>query len=327
MLNCPFQPPFILCNGYVQTLAGLFYKPLQEFHFQREYLQMSDKGAVALDWFIHSTAKLKRTSPILVIFPRLTGNALSVGSICKLGVSKGMRPVVFNRRGYGSSLLFTSYLTRIGDTKDTRRVMEYIQSKFPLGKIIGVGIGAGCTTLFSYLGEFGSSSLMKAAVNISPSYDNTVGGRHIPKLYELLLLFHLKFHLILKNWKVLCNSIDIKEILIKTWTLKKFDYLVYCKSCGKDSFDSFCQRNDPMRDVDDIAVPVLCINSYDDPVSVKENIPFDIFELYPNLILVTVDKGGHCAFFENVKGESWVDRLAIQYLQHILEFVSNSKYR
>ncbi|XP_045172487.2 protein ABHD15-like [Mercenaria mercenaria] len=326
LLNRPFRPTFLLCNGYIQTIAGLLYRPLQEYNFQREYLQMPDKGVVALDWFIESTEKLRRNSLIIVIFPRLTGDALSVGRICRLGASKGMRSVVFNRRGHGSSLLTTSCLTSIGDTKDTRTVMEYILHKFPYGRIVGMGIGAGCTTLFSYLGEFGSSAVMKAAINISPSYDNTVGGLHIPKFYEIFLLFYFKL-MLLRNWKVLWKALDMKTVILRTWTLKQFEYLLHCKLCGEDTFESFCQRNDPMRDVDDIAVPVLCVNSQDDQVSVKENIPFDIFDMYPNLLLVTVEKGGHCAFYENVQGDSWVEELAINYIQHVSEFVSNSKLR
>lgn len=286
---------------------------------------MADKGVVALDWYKQSLAKLKRNSPILLIFPRLTGDAAGVASICKLGAFRGMRTVVFNRRGHGSSYLMSPNLTSTGDTKDTRKVMEYVFNKYPYVPIVGIGVGAGCATLFSYLGEYGSSSLMKAAVNISPSYDNTEKlCEQIPKLYELFLLFDLKA-MLLRNWRALHKIIDIKAAVLKAWTLKEFDYHVYCTMYGIETFEAFWQRNDPMRDVDDIAVPVLCINSLDDPVSVQEDIPFELFQFYPNLLLVTVDKGGHCAFHENVRGDSWANKLAINYVECVLEFMSNSR--
>lgn len=326
LLNRPFCPPFILRNGYTQTLASLLCNPLQEYEFEREYLQMDDKGVVALDWFNHSAMKLKRNSPILLIFPRLTGNALSVATICKIGASRNMRSVVFNRRGHGSSFLLSPNLTSTGDTKDIRKVVEYIFHKYPYVRIVGVGVGAGCATLFSYLGEFGSSSLMKAAVNISPSYDNTkLLCEQIPKFYEIIVLFHLKI-MLLRNWKVLGQVIDIKTAVLRAWTLKEFGYHVYCKLYGIETFEAFWQKNDPMRDVDDIAVPVLCINSLDDPVSVKENIPFDLFQFYPNLLLVTVERGGHCSFYENMQGDSWANTLAINFAENVLEFVSNSRF-
>jgi abhydrolase domain-containing protein 15 len=299
---------------------------MENFQFEREYLQTADKFIVALDWFKQSTTKLKRNSPIVLIFPRLTGDAISTGPLCKLVASRGMRAVVFNRRGHGVSFLLSAKLTSIGDTNDTRKVIEYIFNKYPYVQIIGIGIGAGSATLFSYLGEFGSSSLMKAAVNISPSYDNTEKlCEQIPKLYELYLLMDLKVMLI-KHWKVVKKLIDVRSVLLKAWSLKDFDYQVYCKMYGIETFEAFWQRNDPMRDVDDIAVPVLCINSLDDPVSVKENIPFDLFQFYPNLLLVTVEKGGHCAFYENMREDSWVNTIALNYIEYVLEFISNSKF-
>ncbi|XP_045173158.2 protein ABHD15-like [Mercenaria mercenaria] len=325
LLNRPFRPSFILRNGYVQTFVGVIYNPLEDYQFDREYLQTTDKSVVALDWFKPTTEKIKRNSPIILIFPRLTGDALSVGNICKLGALRGMRAVVINRRGHGSSFLLSPSLTSIGDTRDTRKVMEYISSKYPNVKIVGIGIGAGSATLFSYLGEFGSSSLMKAAVTVSPSYDNTeILCEQIPKLYEIYLLINLKL-MLLRNWKILNKFIDLKAALVKSWKLKEFDYQVYCKMYGIETFEAFWQRNDPMRDVDDIAVPVLCINSLDDPVIVEENIPFDLFQFYPNLLLVTVAKGGHCAFYEKVCGDCWANALIINYIEYVLEFISNSK--
>ncbi|XP_060583609.1 protein ABHD15-like [Ruditapes philippinarum] len=326
LLNRAFRPPYILRNGFVQTFAGLLCWPMENFQFEREYLQTADKFIVALDWFKQSTTKLKRNSPIVLIFPRLTGDAISTGPLCKLVASRGMRAVEFNRRGHGVSFLLSAKLTSIGDTNDTRKVIEYIFNKYPYVQIIGIGIGAGSATLFSYLGEFGSSSLMKAAVNISPSYDNTEKlCEQIPKLYELYLLMDLKVMLI-KHWKVVKKLIDVRSVLLKAWSLKDFDYQVYCKMYGIETFEAFWQRNDPMRDVDDIAVPVLCINSLDDPVSVKENIPFDLFQFYPNLLLVTVEKGGHCAFYENMREDSWVNTIALNYIEYVLEFISNSKF-
>lgn len=326
LLNKPFRPPIFLRNGYIQTLAGLLFKPCEDYEFEREYLQMADKGVVSLDWFVQNSSKLKRNSPILLIFPRLTGDAVSVGSICQLGGTRGMRAVVFNRRGHGNSQLTSANLTSTGDTRDTRKVLEYIFGKYPYVQIVGIGVGAGCATLFSYLGEYGSSSLLKAAVNISPSYDNTEKlCEQIPRFYELFLLFDLKV-MLLRNWKALHKVIDVKSAVLKAWSLKEFDFKVYCKIYGIETFEAFWERNDPMRDVDDIAVPVLCINSLDDPVSVQEDIPFELFQFYPNLLLVTVTRGGHCAFHENVKGDSWANNIAINYIEGVLEFVSNSRF-
>ena len=275
-LKVSFQPKRCISHCYIQTLMGYFKPPIKDITFTREYIQMDDRGIIALDWHKNSNMTIRKSCSILIIFPRLTGDALSVSQICVMAAEKGFRVVVFNRRGHGSSYLTTPKLTSPGDPSDVKQTLEYIALKYPGTNIAGVGVGAGCALVFSYLGEYGSSSLLKAAACVSPSYDNTESlSNSIPKFYELLLLFNLK-KMILNHAKSLEKVINIQKIL-RTWSLKEFDYQVYCKMYGLDTFQTFWEENDPMRDVDDIAVPVLCVNSLDDPVTIKDNISLDLF--------------------------------------------------
>ena len=323
-LKLSFQPRRFISNCYIQTLMGYFKPPTKDITFTREYIQMDDTGIIALDWQTNSKMKIRQNSSILIIFPRLTGDALSVSQICVMAAKKGFRAVVFNRRGHGSSYLTTPKLTSPGDPSDVKQTLEYISLKYPGANITGVGIGAGCALVFSYLGEYGSSSLLKAAACVSPSYDNTETlSNSIPKFYELLLLFNLK-KIILRHATSLEKVINIPKVL-RTWSLKEFDYQVYCKMYGLDTFQTFWADNDPMRDVDDIAVPVLCVNSLDDPVTIKDNISLDLFQFYPNLLLLTLDRGGHCGFMEGFSKTSWVDKVVTDYLESVLCFIAKSK--
>ncbi|XP_048257257.1 phospholipase ABHD3-like [Haliotis rufescens] len=40
----------------------------------------------------------------------------------------------------------------------------------------------------------------------------------------------------------------------------------------------------------------------------------------PNWMLVTTEKGGHCGFIENYKLESWAGKLAVDYIDAVLEY-------
>ncbi|KAL3857964.1 hypothetical protein ACJMK2_012618 [Sinanodonta woodiana] len=322
-LKQPFRASMLAPLSTMQTLLGYFL-PAADVYFEREYIQMNDKGIVALDWMMNSGFKVKKYSPIIIVFPRLTGDALSVSYICLRAAMKGFRTVVFNRRGHGGSFLMTPKLSSCGDPTDIRQVIQYMRLKYPKVPIASIAIGAGCIQLFSYLGEYGSSSFLKAGVCISPSYDvQDESYDSIPKIYEILLLLSLKKTL-LQNSKSLSKSIDITKAL-SCWTLNEFDYHVYCKPSGIDSMQAFLEKNDPMRDVDEISVPVMCINSEDDTVSCKENIPYDIFQFYPNLLLVQLEKGGHCGFLEGVPPRSWADKMAVEYVDAVLEFTQINK--
>lgn len=50
--------------------------------------------------------------------------------------------------------------------------------------------------------------------------------------------------------------------------------------------------------MDDIAVPLLIITSLEDPLVPDSNIPYDIFTIYPHMILATARHGGHMAFLD-----------------------------
>ena len=88
------------------------------------------------------------------------------------------------------------------------------------------------------------------------------------------------------------------------------------------SVEEYWERNNPIRDVDDIAVPVLCINSLDDPFYAGAVIPYDLFRCYPNFLLVATERGGHCGFLERLPFQSWADCLCLDYLEAVFEFTT-----
>ena len=143
-LKVSFRPKRFITHCYIQTLMGYFKPPIKDITFTREYVQMDDRGIIALDWHKDSKIKIRKGCSIFIIFPRLTGDALSVSQTCVMAAKKGFRTVVFNRRGHGSSYLTTPKLTNPGDPSDVKQVLEYISLKYPCANIAGVGIGAGC---------------------------------------------------------------------------------------------------------------------------------------------------------------------------------------
>ena len=64
-------------------------------------------------------------------------------------------------------------------------------------------------------------------------------------------------------------------------------------------------------------MPVLVVNSADDPVFVERNVHKHLGQLQelPRTTLALTRRGGHCGFFESLgAGESWADRVCAEYL-------------
>lgn len=64
------------------------------------------------------------------------------------------------------------------------------------------------------------------------------------------------------------------------------------------SWDVYWERNEPLRDVDEVAIPVLSVCAQDDPVrgDTQSTVPMELFESNPHLFLLLTDLGGHCGF-------------------------------
>ena len=266
---------------------------------------------------MHLNKRKKRT--IFLVIPGLTGSVSSVARVCDYAAKKGFQPLVFNRRGHGNSFLTTPRLQCYGDPGDLRQVIKYIRGKYPKALITLASYGSGCDLLLSYLGEFGSSAYVCAGVCVSPCFDMSQRSNpSITGIYDLFLLFYLK-SVIWKHARALDKVIDIPKSLT-TSSLRDFDRIVFGKMFGYSDMEDFYERNNPLRDADDISAPLLFINSLDDPVYKRNNIPYDLFNCYPNFFMVTLEKGGHCGFLESLGSISWADRLVMDYLEAILEF-------
>ncbi|GFN85849.1 abhydrolase domain-containing protein 15 [Plakobranchus ocellatus] len=239
-----------------------------------------------------------------------------------------MKAVVFNRRGHGGSVLTTPKLQSFGDPSDLRQVIKYIRLRWSKSPLAAVAYGTGCGLLMSYLGEFGSSALLTACTCISPCWDTperflSSGPRGV---YDFLLLLRLK-QMLCRHAPALGHVVDAGHALMTAWSLPEFDKAVYCPLYGHKDLDQLWEVNNPIRDVDDIEVPVLCVNSLDDPVSPcdgdetgNSSIPYDLFKCYPNFLLVVTRRGGHCGFMDGFPPKPWADELCLDHVEAVVEF-------
>ena len=230
---------------------------------------------------------------VLIIIPGLCAPSGGVSKICLYAKERVFQPVVYNRRGFGDSYLTTPKLQCYGDPSDLRQVVEYLNGKYPKARITCVSYGTRSESLLSYMGEFGSSAQISAGVCVSASFD--IAHRTSTKmngLYTQLFLFLLK-RVIWKHACALARYTNIPKAL-KAWSFKQFDEVVFCKMYGYKEVEELYDINNPIRDVDEISVPLLFISSEDDPLHSHENIPLDLFKYYPNLFLLMSKHGGHC---------------------------------
>ncbi|NWW91636.1 ABH15 protein, partial [Rhynochetos jubatus] len=304
----------------LQMLRQLLQVPEPEPALARELLQLPDTGLVALDWLVGPRGAGTGgggPSSVLLLIPNAAGKV--TGGLLQLGLralERGFVSVIFNRRGHNSCPLTTPRLQPFGDPGDLREVVTYLRCRYPAAALLAVSEGSGSGVLLAYLGESGSSSRLAAAACISPIFrarDWFEGG--MPWLYEWPLLLHLK-----QGLSRSVRSLGIGEGV--SW-----EPLVALGGW----WGGWCARwrNEPLRDVDETAVPVLCLCSADDPVRgpPARSLPLELFRSSPYFFLLLTPRGGHCGYPRGEAGGCWGHEAVLEYFRAMGEFLRAEERR
>ncbi|KAG8450774.1 hypothetical protein GDO86_003151 [Hymenochirus boettgeri] len=318
---------------HLQTLVGLLGPLDRGVRFVREFLQMGDEGLVALDWAVRPGQNQRRRRessqsavPVLLLIPNSFGKITrNTSKMCHLALTHGYQAVVFNRRCHNGCPLSTAKLQQYGDPNDLREVIRYIRHCQPSSRLFAAAEGTGSGLLLSYLGECGSSSYITAAGCISPLFrlqDWFEGG--CPWLWKELLLLYQKMQL--SRYITALGQILNIDRLLGSRTLKELEEVLFChhsKALNSLSWDSYWERNDPLRDIDEVAVPVLCLCSQDDPVrgEPRSTVPFELFETNPHFFLLLTRNGGHCGFIkEDFSSTMWSHSVLLDFFKSTVDF-------
>uniref|UniRef100_A0A8C3I4Z8 Protein ABHD15 n=1 Tax=Chrysemys picta bellii TaxID=8478 RepID=A0A8C3I4Z8_CHRPI len=314
----------------LQTMFQLLFPPARQPELARELLQLADGGLVALDWVMgpRGTGKRSRattafgTAPVLLVLPNASGKVTrGVLHLCLLALEQGYKPVIFNRRGHNGSPLASLKLQAFGDPGDLKEAVTYIRMRQPGSSLCAVSEGSGSGLLLSYLGECGSSSYLAAASCISPVFRCQEWlETGCPWLYEWSLLLHQKRGL--SRYVTALAEVVETGRLFRSCSLREFEETLFCQTKRHPvTWDAYWDRNDPLREVDEAAVPVLCICSADDPVRgpPASTLPMELFHSSPYFFLLLTPHGGHCGFLREGSC-SWSHEVTLEYFTAVAEF-------
>lgn len=94
-------------------------------------------------------------------------------------------------------------------------------------------------------------------------------------------------------------------------------------------WDDYWERNEPLRDADEVAVPVLCIRSRDDPLLPSAGLlPLPLFQSNPYFLLALTDRGGHCGFtldgqtdWTKEDSDNWSHVVVLEFFKAVADFL------
>lgn len=301
-------------NPTLHTVASCYWISGPRTHVTRQHFVLDDSRLVSLDYVTSATED--QPSIVLVIVPDFGSDYTSVAHLCQ-EAAREASVVVFN-----GQIPASDAANDRSESSDLRQVVEYLAENHPFQSLVSVGFGSGADLLISYLGEYGSSSHMTCAVAVSALFEPkaSLSGKQIGVCRPLHLI---KF---LKNKLALFKLASCRDSVCPALATQTFDEFFQLSQHSSD----FWSANDPLKDVDDIACPLLCLNSLDDPLCPVKNIPYQMFSVHPNMFLVTTSSGGHCAFLaantECSTTTSWADALSLDFIKAVQSFSVKPKH-
>lgn len=311
-LNEPFRPTPWLFNEHLQLAAVTARRKKADRSYCRsEPVIHADGGYTALVWRGY---ELPETTPTIVLLPTIAGTPDSMGELVgDLARNTGFRIVLCLRRGHGELPLTTPRINILGSTDDLREQIAHIRDRFPRSSLYAVGSSAGSGLLTRYLGEEGDDAPFEATFSYCPGYDTDQVFDRAHPFYSRYMARKIVRQFIDPHGQKL-EHLSTAEKLRAAACLSDFHRNAY-ELAGYASYEEYTAASNPMRVFESVKKPMMILNAEDDPVCRIENAhPYlDTIARMPNIVLVTTDRGSHCAHYEGWAPRSWAGKLMGSY--------------
>ncbi|KAM7482130.1 hypothetical protein LguiB_006713 [Lonicera macranthoides] len=319
-----------LSSPHLQTAFLSFFGRPPVFRYRRQLFHTTDGGTIALDWLmnfdvmevgfqVNDEVRREDKNPIMIVVPGLTSDSESayIKHLAFKMAKRGWNVVVSNHRGLGGISITSDCFYNAGWTEDLRKVTDHLHSQYPEAPLFAVGTSIGANILVKYLGEDGVNIPIAGAAAICSPWDllicdRFINRRLVQKFYDRVLTIGLKGYALLHQ-PIVSRLADWEDIQ-KSRSVRDFDNYA-TRVFGKyESVDTYYRRCSSANFVGNVAVPLLCISSIDDPVCTREAIPWDECRANENIVIATTEHGGHLAYFEGLTAKSvWWVRAVDEY--------------
>ncbi len=269
------------------------------------------------------------TDPLILVIHGLMGHSeetyvrQTCAQLCICGTNRP-RVVAMNYRGAMMHEMGDSGAGVGGyslyDTLDLASLISHLRESHD-GPLYCVGFSMGAAKLANYVGRTGVDCQVDAIACVSCPWDFTERNRavHRPSLVERI------YHFILTNGCKAWVAIHHEELRagnkalekspafrrtrsgllwwLTTHNMRTFDSTFTVHNIGYESVEKYYECASPINNLDGVAVPMLIINSQNDPlIPACVNPSVEAVEKNENVIAVESVAGGHIGFFVPSRG-------------------------
>ncbi|PGH03904.1 hypothetical protein AJ80_08606 [Polytolypa hystricis UAMH7299] len=272
------------------------------------------------------------TRPMLIILHGLSGGSheLYLRHVVEPLLQQGeWAACVVNFRGCANSKVSSPILYNARATYDVRQMVQWVREKFPNRKLFGIGFSLGANVLTNYLGEEGDKCHLEAAVICSSPWNLEVSSLALQRtwvgleIYSRTMGSNMK-RLFEKHAKEISEHprVEVERIRDTTY-LHEFDREIQCPVWGYPTENAYYRDASSVDSIFGIKIPFFVINAEDDPISVKEALPYNEIKKTPYGVMCTTSWGGHLSWFE-YGGSRWFTKPVVKFLNTMAHDIDHS---
>ncbi|MEH6447122.1 MAG: alpha/beta fold hydrolase [Oleispira sp.] len=318
VVACHYRPPFLLTNGYVQSILPTLARRIDCTHFQRERLITDDGDFLDLDWSRVSDTSMGKT--LLIISHGLEGHSRRpyVAGVAREANVKGWDALAWNFRSCSGEMNKTLRFYHSGATDDLQRVIEHAHG---LGyqhiHLVGFSMGGNLSLL--YVGRQGRDIPVhvKSVTAFSVPCDLAASASRLAERKNKIFMWRFLKDL---REKVEAKAVDFpNEISADDYdqitTFQHFDDRYTAPIHGFESAADYWERSSCKAVLKDIRIPALLVNAKNDPFLPESCFPYAEARQSTWLSLEVPESGGHVGFIElNKRQAYWMERRVVEFV-------------
>lgn len=308
--------PWYFFSGHLETIVPSLWYKVEGVDYERERLELADGDFLDLDWVKNGSKKL------LILSHGLEGSADRhyIKRPAKYFGSKGWDILAWNNRSCSEEMNRLPRFYHHGATEDIAAVVDVaLQGDYDEIVMMGYSMGGGMQQ--KYLGERKVDERIKGAIsfsvpcNVLDSAEKL--GKGFNRIYEKRFIKKLTGK-ILKKSEIMDLPCDLEEIK-KAKTFRQLDNGFTIKVHPEyTSADDFYAKIPSDQFLPNITVPLLIVNSINDPMLGSKCYPIELAKGSKNIYLETPTHGGHVGFTLPKNEFSYMEYASEKFINDII---------
>jgi len=341
-----YYPAPLYFEGRLQTFIGVLQREIKPklLPYSRDIVHLQDGGQLALDVLEpsnHENCKSDESlmacngqseKPLVVLLlPGLTSSSQEcyMKTVSLAITQAGAIAVALNNRGIGGVDIKTPRLFSASNCEDLAEVVDYLHKKFPLHRIMAIGISMGGMQLCHFMIKYPEKAKrLVAAMLVSIIWDTIDGLKNLESgfLNKFILNRAITGNLV-HYARMFRKDLDSRDCwdfdkILQSKTICQFDDTFTGPQFGFPNAEAYYMYSRVSGRVDKFPIPVFGLSAADDPFQPGKYLPVEeALANGSNLALIVSEYGGHVGFLEGflplTKRINYLERIVIDIVQAI----------